>query len=199
MKLSGQLFIIALVSILALSCQNNQSETSDDALETTENSAPKTDEMQDKSADAEAQDGPVSETSIAPVKVNPAEIKVGDIILGHEVKSVNYQDEFVFEMVFAGEFCFEGRLSLGMTDDIDFTPNEATRDKVQLVIGEVQKPLYMWTTFTNTETFHNVLGEKNVQKLKQGEMMDINICFRNYKVIAMGTEIKAEAEFVSIN
>ena len=197
MKFLSQLLIVALVFILALSCQNNQSETSDDAVETIENSESKTDEVQDKSAETEMQDGPASETSIAPVKVNPAEIQAGDIILGHEVKSVNYQDEFVFEIVFIGEFCFDGHLSLGMSADIEFTPNEATRDKAQIVIDDIQKPLYMWTTFTNTKTFQDGLGEDILQKLNQGEMMELSICFKNYKVIAMETEIKAEAEFVS--
>jgi hypothetical protein len=197
MKFTLQLFTFAILVTFVLSCQNNQSETSDDASEKTEQLEPKTDEIQDKSDETVMQDGPVSETSLAPVEINPAEIKVGDIVLGHEVKSVNYQDEFVFEIAFIGEFCFDGHLSFGMSDDIEFTPNNATRDKAQIVIGDVQKPLYMWTTFTNIETFHDGLGEENVQKLNQGEMMELSICFKNYKVIAMEAEIKAEAEFVS--
>ncbi|MDA3909955.1 MAG: hypothetical protein PF448_01185 [Bacteroidales bacterium] len=195
MKSLLPLLIIGLLFGLISSCQNNQSNKT----EISENTEQNTSDTQNKTVETDTQEGPVSETSIAPVKINPAKIELGDIILGHEVKSVDYQEKFVFGFMLKGDFCFDGKLSLGMADGIDFTPNEVTRDKAQIVIDEMQKPLYMWTTFTNTDAFHNALGEENVKKLEGGEMMDVSICFKNYQVIAMETEIKAEAEFVSVD
>ncbi len=197
MKSLMHLLIIGLVLGLVLSCQDNQTDTSD-TTKTSENTEQNASEVQNKSADTDLQDSPVSEVSIAPTEVNPAEIKVGDIILGHEVKSVDYQDKFVFEFVLKGDFCFDGQLSIGMADEITFTPNEEGREIAKIVIGEIQKPLYMWTHFTNTDEFHKALGEENLSKLEAGEMMDAKLCFKNYRVIAMETEIRAEAEFVSI-
>jgi len=192
-KLSKLLLVIILLGVV-IACQNSGNKESNQSEKTEI-----TEQPSDESIDMDEQEGPISETSIAPIEINPATIKTGDIILGHEVKSVNYQSEFVFEFVLSGDFCFDGQLSLGMSADIEFTPNESTRDKAQIVIGDVQKPLYMWTTFTNTGAFYDALGEDNVQKLEQGEMMDCAICFKNYTVIAMETEIKAEAEFVSMD
>lgn len=194
MKKQISLAFALFMGVALISCQNKDANTeSEEQSQNVENQ-----QVIDEVDKDELQEGPVSETSIAPLEIKVEDLTDGDVLLGHKVKSVKYQETFVFEIQMDGEYCFEGTLGLGMSDGIEFTPNETYRSKAQLMLGDVQKPLYMWTSFHNEAALRECLTEAQLTAVGQGDLLDVSLCLTNYSVSANMYEISAQADFVSL-
>jgi len=181
MKKRTNIILLIFFASIFFACDGNKSDANNNKAVDNEN-------IQTEEKDIENNE---------PVIIIVEDIKSGDIINGLTVSKFDYKGNTDFSLELNGEYEMTGNLEMSQVDgEINFTPDEKNRKSWILKMNDIEKPFFMWTTFSNEKEVLVALSPEQKKKYEAWEQIPVTITMKNYKIFASEYYISGSADFV---